>query len=115
MICININVIINSVGTFIVIIIVIMMLVAIPALERRGKEKNAQEGHGAVAPVDPMIIPEAIFKHMEKVKGAISIPKELTKPQKKLYEMIWRHTLASQMKIAHLNQVSWQLYGSFKR
>ena len=113
MICININAIINSVGTIFFIIIIIIMVVVIPALECRGKEKNAQEGHGAVAPVDPMVIPEAIFMHTEKVKGAISIPKELTKPQKKLYEMIWRHTLASQMKLAHLNQVSQQLCGSF--
>ncbi len=112
MICININAIINSVGTIFFIIIIIIMVVVIPALECRGKEKNAQEGHGAVAPVDPMIIPEAIFLHMEKVQGAISIPSELTKAQKKLYEMIWRHTLASQMKIAHLNQVGRQLYGS---
>ena len=89
-----------------------MMMIIIPTLACRGKEKNAQEGHGAVAPVDPMIIPEAIFMHMEKVLGAISIPSELTKAQKKLYEMIWRHTLASQMKIAHFNQVGRQLYGS---
>ncbi len=110
------NAIINIVGTITNIIvtinIVIMMIMIINTLACRGKEKNAQEGHGAVAPVDPMIIPEAIFTHMEKVKGAILIPKELTKPQKKLYEMIWRHTLASQMKIAHLNQVGQQLYGS---
>ncbi|KAL0040585.1 hypothetical protein WJX77_011670 [Trebouxia sp. C0004] len=72
----------------------------------KGKGKNAQEGHGAIAPVDPMIIPEAIFMHMGKVQGAISIPTELTKSQKKLYEMIWRHTLASQMQSAQLNQLS---------
>ena len=107
-----INIVVTIIIIVVIIIIIIMMIVVICTLACRGKEKNAQEGHGAVAPVDPMIIPEAIFMHMEKVQGAISIPSELTKPQKKLYEMIWRHTLASQMKIAHLNQVGRQLYGS---
>ena len=89
-----------------------MMMIMMHTLACRGKQKNAQEGHGAVAPVNPMIIPEAIFTHMEKVQGANSVPMELTKAQKKLYEMIWRQTLASQMKIAQLNQVGRQLHGT---
>lgn len=72
----------------------------------RGKKKNAQEGHGAVAPVDPMIVPEEIFTHMQKVKRATPTPSELTMGQKKLYELIWRRTLASQMAPSKLSQVS---------
>ena len=72
----------------------------------RGKKKNAQEGHGAVAPVDPMIVPEEICTHMQKVKGATPTPSELTMGQKKLYELIWRRTLASQMAPSKLSQVS---------
>ena len=72
----------------------------------RGRNKHAQEGHGAIAPVDPMIVPEEIFTHMQKVKGPIPSPSELTMGQKKLYELIWRRTLASQMAPSRVNQVS---------
>lgn len=57
----------------------------------------AQEGHGAISPTHPMQVPEAIFTQMEKVKGAWPSPEKLSPSQKKLYELIWRRALASQM------------------
>ena len=44
-----------------------------------------------------MQVPEAIFKQMEKVKGAWPSPEKLSPAQQKLYELIWRRALASQM------------------
>lgn len=83
----------------------------------RVKNKLAQEGHGGITPTDPMLIPEEVFKLIKKVKGALPSPEKLTPRQKKLYELIWRRTLASQMtdsvlkkvKVMHLNDRVLQL------
>lgn len=71
----------------------------------RVKNKLAQEGHGGITPTDPMLIPEEVFKLVKKVKGASPSPERLTTRQKKLYELIWRRTLASQMTDSVLKKV----------
>ncbi len=53
-----------------------------------------------------MEIPEDVFKYMENVEGLRPAPKDMTKGEKKLYELIWRRALASQMAQSKLNQVS---------
>ena len=80
-----------------------------PAIKNVGlyrvKNKLAQEGHGGITPTDPMLIPEEVFKLVKKVKGASPSPERLTTRQKKLYELIWRRTLASQMTDSVLKKV----------
>ncbi|KAL3144457.1 hypothetical protein ABBQ32_004201 [Trebouxia sp. C0010 RCD-2024] len=70
---------------------------------------SAQEGHGAISPTHPMRVPEAIFKQMDKVKGAWPSPEKLSPSQKKLYELIWRRALASQMTGSVFKTVSVEL------
>jgi len=57
------------------------------------KSKNAQEAHEAIRPTSIHYHPKEIARH-------------LTKDQAKLYELIWKRTLASQMVHATLNTVS---------
>jgi DNA topoisomerase I len=57
------------------------------------KGKGAQEAHEAIRPTDIFLDPEKIKKH-------------LSTDQYKLYSLIWKRTLACQMKEAKLNQVS---------
>ncbi len=57
------------------------------------KAKNAQEAHEAVRPTDPRRTP----KDMEKYLNA---------EQLKLYDLIWKRTIASQMEAALLDQVA---------
>ena len=71
----------------------------------RVKTKLAQEGHGGITPTDPLLIPEEVFKLVQKVKGALPSPVTLTPQQKKLYDLIWRRALASQMTDAVLKKV----------
>lgn len=71
----------------------------------RIKNKLAQEGHGGITPTDPMLVPEDLFKLVKKVKGASPSPERLNTRQKKLYELIWRRTLASQMTDSVLKKV----------
>ena len=59
------------------------------ALEYKTKSKNAQEAHEAIRPTD-------ISRSPEELKGFLS------EEQFKLYEMIWRRTLACQMTSASL-------------
>lgn len=70
------------------------------------KNKNAQEGHTAIIPNDPMQIPDDVFKLMKKVKGAYPTLSTLTARQRKLYELIWRRALASQMSNSKLKRVT---------
>lgn len=61
---------------------------------RKYKSKGrAQEAHEAIRPVDLSILPP-------RIKG------DLTRDQFKLYDLIWKRTLACQMKEAVLNQIS---------
>ncbi|RTZ81252.1 MAG: type I DNA topoisomerase, partial [Gammaproteobacteria bacterium] len=57
------------------------------------KSKNAQEAHEAIRPTSIHYHPKEIARH-------------LTAEQAKLYELIWKRTLASQMVHATLNTVS---------
>jgi DNA topoisomerase-1 len=59
----------------------------------RTKAKNAQEAHEAIRPTDVGRRPEQVARHLE--------PEQL-----KLYELIWRRTVASQMESAVLDQSS---------
>ncbi len=59
----------------------------------KAKAKNAQEAHEAIRPTDIMRHPSELAKVLE--------PDEL-----KLYDLIWKRTLASQMESATLDQVS---------
>ena len=66
----------------------------LPAAARvyKTKQKNAQEAHEAIRPTD-------IFLHPSDVKDALEAD------QFKLYELIWKRTVASQMASALLDQV----------
>lgn len=55
------------------------------------KAKNAQEAHEAIRPVDPSRHPKDIRAH-------------LSEEEAKLYELVWKRTIASQMASARLRQ-----------
>lgn len=57
------------------------------------KSKNAQEAHEAIRPTDIVRSPEAMKNH-------------LSPDQRKLYQLIWQRTLASQMASARLDTVA---------
>ncbi|MCB0275758.1 MAG: type I DNA topoisomerase, partial [Calditrichaeota bacterium] len=59
----------------------------------RTKSKNAQEAHEAIRPTSVMRSPEAVKSHLKP-------------EQYKLYEMIWKRTVASQMIHATINTVA---------
>ncbi len=59
----------------------------------KSKAKNAQEAHEAIRPTDARRTPEDIAKYVS--------PDQL-----KLYELIWKRTMASQMESAVMDQVS---------
>ena len=67
----------------------------LPAQARafKTKSKNAQEAHEAIRPTSIRNIPQTIKAH-------------LTADQAKLYELIWKRTLACQMAQALINQVA---------
>lgn len=73
----------------------------VPASPRifKNKSKNAQEAHEAIRPTSVMHIPEDIRIH-------------LTDDQFKLYDLIWKRTVASQMIHATLDTVSADLSAS---
>ncbi len=58
----------------------------------KNNSKNAQEAHEAIRPTNVMRTPQAIASH-------------LTPDQRKLYELIWKRTVASQMQSAVLDKV----------
>ena len=67
----------------------------VPAAPREytAKAKNAQEAHEAIRPTE-------ITRRPEDVAGA------LTPDQRRLYELIWKRAVASQMQSAELDQVT---------
>lgn len=67
----------------------------VPAEPRqyRTKTKNAQEAHEAIRPTDVELVPEVVKEH-------------LTPEQFRLYELIWKRTVASQMIHATLDTVA---------
>ena len=67
----------------------------IPAAPREytSKAKNAQEAHEAVRPTDVARTPDSVARY-------------LNPEQRKLYELIWKRAVASQMQSAELDQVA---------
>ena len=67
----------------------------IPAAPREytSKAKNAQEAHEAVRPTDVARTPESVARY-------------LNAEQQRLYELIWKRAVASQMQSAELDQVA---------
>jgi DNA topoisomerase-1 len=59
----------------------------------KNKVKNAQEAHEAIRPTDLFTLPEPVRRHLEA-------------DQFRLYELIWKRTVASQMESAVLDQVA---------
>ncbi len=59
----------------------------------KSKAKNAQEAHEAIRPTDPRRTPDSLTKYLR--------PDQL-----KLYDLIWKRTIASQMESAIMNQVA---------
>ena len=63
------------------------------AIIYKNKIKNAQEAHEAIRPTDPSVLPENIKQY-------------LTNDEYKLYDLIWKRLIASQMASVILDQVS---------
>ncbi len=57
------------------------------------KAKNAQEAHEAIRPTDPKRLPESVKKYLNDA-------------QFKLYDLIWKRLIASQMESVVMDQVS---------
>jgi DNA topoisomerase-1 len=57
------------------------------------KTKNAQEAHEAIRPTDIFRKPDEVVRHLDR-------------DQARLYELIWKRTLASQMESAEFDQVA---------
>ena len=73
--------------------------------KHRSKNKNAQEGHGAITPVSPHRVPAAVLPSVQSRPRVQALPSSLTSSQERLYDLIWRRTLACQMAPARLQQV----------
>ncbi|MCW3475702.1 type I DNA topoisomerase [Limobrevibacterium gyesilva] len=61
--------------------------------EYSSKAKNAQEAHEAIRPTDVALTPERVARY-------------LNPDQRRLYELIWKRAVASQMQSAELDQVT---------
>jgi DNA topoisomerase-1 len=61
--------------------------------EYQTRVKNAQEAHEAIRPTDVARTPD-------------SVARDLTSDQRRLYELIWKRAVASQMQSAELDQVA---------
>jgi DNA topoisomerase-1 len=61
--------------------------------EWKTKAKNAQEAHEAIRPTDLLRRPNEVASHLDA-------------DQRKLYELIWRRTVASEMESAQLDQTA---------
>ena len=61
--------------------------------EYTSRAKNAQEAHEAIRPTDVARTPEAVARY-------------LNTDQRRLYELVWKRAVASQMQSAELDQVS---------
>ncbi len=67
----------------------------LPAAPREytSKAKNAQEAHEAIRPTDVTRTPDSVARY-------------LSSDQRRLYELVWKRAVASQMQSAELDQVS---------
>ena len=72
------------------------------AREYSSKAKNAQEAHEAIRPTDVSRIPAGVARY-------------LSAEQHRLYELIWKRAVASQMQSAELDQVAVDVAGSRTR
>lgn len=68
----------------------------------KNNSKNAQEAHEAIRPTNVLRTPESIGAH-------------LTPDQRKLYELIWKRTVACQMESALLDKVAADIISSDKK
>ena len=64
------------------------------AIQYSGKVKNAQEAHEAIRPAGSK------FKHPDELKNKVNAD------ELKLYKLIWKRTLASQMKSAQIERTN---------
>ena len=64
--------------------------------EYKTKAKNAQEAHEAIRPTDVRRTPQEVAKYLER-------------DQARLYELIWKRTMASQMASAEMDQTTVEL------
>ena len=64
------------------------------AIQYSGKVKNAQEAHEAIRPIGSK------FKHPDELKNKVNAD------ELKLYKLIWKRTLASQMKSAQIERTN---------
>jgi DNA topoisomerase-1 len=69
--------------------------------EYKAKAKNAQEAHEAIRPTDVRRRPERVSRHLER-------------DQARLYELIWKRAVASQMASAELEQTTAEIAVSGK-
>jgi DNA topoisomerase I len=63
------------------------------ARDYKSKAKNAQEAHEAIRPTDPDRQPDAVARHLDS-------------QQARLYDLIWKRAMASQMASAELEQTT---------
>ncbi len=68
----------------------------------RTRAKNAQEAHEAIRPTDPFRTPEEVGRW-------------LTSDQRRLYELIWRRTVACQMEAARFDRMTAEIGDSPRR
>lgn len=66
---------------------------ALDTPRRYKSKKGAQEAHEAIRPVEVMLIPEAVAKYLDK-------------DQARLYELIWKRAVASQMAAAVFDRMA---------
>ena len=76
----------------------------VPAVPREytSKAKNAQEAHEAVRPTDVSRTPDSVARFLDP-------------EQRRLYELIWKRAVASQMQSAELDQVAVDIAGERTR
>ncbi|CAA7624049.1 DNA topoisomerase 1 [Magnetospirillum sp. LM-5] len=76
----------------------------VPASPRlyKAKAKNAQEAHECIRPTDMFRRPDQVAKYLDR-------------DQLRLYELIWKRTVASQMAAAELDQVAVDIAGEGKK
>jgi len=77
------------------------------------KSKVAQEAHEAVRPTDVRQIPNSKFSRLKRRGG--QIPNISNKDEEKLYELIWRRAVASQMAAAVWDQTKVNVQGTTQK
>src|SRR3954469_2297839 len=70
--------------------------------EYSSKAKNAQEAHEAVRPTDVANTPERVARYLDE-------------RQRKLYELVWKRAVASQMQSAELDQTTVEIGDAAKK